>query len=129
MLVWGHNINSTTNRREANMWMNRHDIEMAEYHFAGGETPNLYAGARALHALMDWTDDNSDGWPYWRQPSSAAKRLMDLLSAHTYAAYTGDYQGTGNPLHDVTEGDVKRALTPVRAFLTRQSVDAEAVLA
>lgn len=112
------------------MWMNEHEVEQAADLFGecSIEVPNLYAGARVLYALMRWTNDNSDGWPYWQKPAKAADSLMDLLQAHTYAAQFGHYQGSANLLRDVTTEELTKALSPVKAFLTRQGIDHAAVL-
>lgn len=103
------------------MWMNEYDVEAAVRDFDPAEVPNLAAGAQALAALVEWTNSNSDGWPYWPKPAQAAKRLMDLLSEHTYAARFGYYQGTAERLHDVTSAELTAALRPVRTFMSKHS--------
>jgi hypothetical protein len=113
------------------MWMNEHEVEEAVDLFdsARSATPNLAAGASVLDALVAWTNDGrSDGWPYWRAPARAAKALMELLGAHTYAARFGYYQGTAKTLEDVSAADLNRALRPVKSFLTKQGVDWNAEL-
>lgn len=94
------------------MWMNEYDIADAVRRLDTDETPNLAAGARALDSLMNWANDNSDGWCYWPKPSRAAKSLMEMLSA----ADRFDPE-------DVTAADLTKALRPVKAFLTRQKAD------
>jgi hypothetical protein len=112
------------------MWMNEHEVEEAAdlYGEQAHEVPNLYAGARVLYALMRWTNDNSDGWPYWNKPSKAADKLQTLLHENLYAARFGNYQGTARPLQDVSAVTLAAAITPVKAFLTRQGIDHGAVL-
>jgi hypothetical protein len=106
------------------MWMNEYEVEEAANRFGAqaDETPNLYAGARVLYALMRWTNDNSDGWPYWQKPGKAAKNLMDALHMATQAYYRGTLVG------DMTDEQLAKALTPIKAFLTRQGVDHGTVL-
>lgn len=95
-------------------WMNRYEIEEALRWTEEGT--NAEAGARTLYRLMRWTDSHSDGWPYWQKPSRAAKRLMELLqSVKNQARRDGIYD-------DITEADLKKAYTPIKAFLTREGV-------
>jgi len=101
------------------MWMNEYDVMQAQYLFDPAVVPNLAQGAYVLHNLMDWTNDNSDGWPYWNKPSRAADRLMTMLQDHSYAAQFG-HDRQGNPLTDVSAADLTKALAPIKAFLTRQ---------
>lgn len=94
------------------LFFNEYDVQDAVIRYAtDSTTPNLGTAALALQSLVDWTNSNSDGWAYWPKPCRAAKSLQQLLqSADRY-----------NP-QDVTAAEVKKALTPVRAFLTRQGV-------
>lgn len=95
------------------LFMNEYDVQDAVIRFAtDSSTPNLGTVALALDRLVSWTNSNSDGWAYWPKPCRAAKSLQQLLqSADRY-----DPQ-------DVTEAEVRRALAPVRAFLTRQGAE------
>lgn len=94
------------------MWMNQWEVEEALIKFNRGDTPNLGRGAFILARLMIWTNRNSDGWPYWQKPSRAASSLMDLL--HSVDRF--------DPV-DVTEAQLKKVFSPIKAFLTRQGVD------
>lgn len=94
------------------MFMNEWDIGNAIAQFDQQETPNLARGAQTLLALMNWTNENSDGWPYWPKPARAATRLMTLLQA----ADRFDPQ-------DVTAAEMNAALRPVKVFLTRQNAN------
>lgn len=89
-------------------WMNEYEIEEAVRRFDPEETPNLAAGAATLYCLMQWTNRNSDGWPYWQPPARAASKLMDLLSN----ADRFDPQ-------DITDADLATALRPIKAFRTK----------
>jgi hypothetical protein len=101
------------------MWMNEYDIEDALTRFTD-ETPNLKRGAQILDTLKEWTNANSDGWPYWKKPSNAARKLMDLVgAARGSSPYT---------IADITEAELKAALTPIKSFLTRQEVNHAEIL-
>ena len=93
------------------LFMNDWEIENALRRFNSDQTPNLAAGARALAALADWTNRNSDGWAYWPKPCRAAKSLQTLLQS----------VDRFDPA-DVSAADLNKALRPIKAFLTRQGV-------
>lgn len=92
------------------MWMNEYDIEEALNRTPEGT--NLERGARVLYCLKNWTNENSDGWPYWKKPSNAAKKLMDILDTASRNRYA----------EDCSEAELKAAFTPIKSFLTRQEV-------
>lgn len=98
------------------LFMNEHDVEGALRLFNDVDTPNLYRAAESLALLVDWTNSHSDGWAYWPKPCRAAKGLQQLLQDGITAYRRGAEQ-------DCTEADLKKALVPVRAFLTRQGAD------
>jgi len=102
------------------LFMNEWDIEDAQRRFYPDETPNLAAAAQILAVLAAWTNANSDGWAYWPKPVRAAKRLMELLQAGE-ARNRNRYD---EPV-DATDAELATALTPVKAFLTRQGVEYE----
>lgn len=104
------------------MWMNEYEITDIQSRVDEDEFPNLANAAHILAALVDWTNSNSDGWPYWKKPSQAANRLMDLLHERDYAIQFG-YHRDGSPLTDLTDEELAKALRPIKAFLTRQRVD------
>lgn len=97
-------------------WMNEYEIEDALRFTAINELPTLRRGAEVLSRLKDWTNQNSDGWPYWQAPAKAANKLMILLTD----ARTHYYRGGGDG--DITEAELRKALTPIKSFLTRQNV-------
>lgn len=99
------------------MWMNRYEIERAVVHFA--RDPVLGPAARFLRAFQEEVDKISDGWPYWSPPSKAASRLMALLNAHLFAGM-GGYPN----LPAASAADVRRCLTPIKAFMTRRGTAA-----
>ncbi|HEX6685542.1 MAG TPA: hypothetical protein VF062_22395 [Candidatus Limnocylindrales bacterium] len=99
-------------------FMNDWDIARAYERYT--DHPVLGPATRTLANLRDWTDANSDGWAYWPKPIRAAAKLQALI--------TGD--GTYAALHDLsraTPAAYRQALTPIKAFRTRQGADFEIV--
>lgn len=95
------------------MWMNEYNIDDAARRVAhDDEHPNLRTAVGVLDRLVQWTNANSDGWPYWKAPSKAAAKLMDLISIRTF----GPYPSSG----DIPDDRLKAALTPIKSFLTKQ---------
>ena len=111
------------------MWMNESEVQETLYLTMEQveDVPNMCAGARVLHALMEWTNENSDGWPYWTKPSKAADSLMVMFHDRSYALRFG-HDRKGQPLTDITEEELVRLLRPIKAFLTRNKVDFNADL-
>src|SRR5688500_11292110 len=99
------------------MWMNEHDVNDALRHYAQrDDAPNYTRAAHILAALVDWTNDHSDGWPYWGKPSRAASKLTDAL--HGWRRRHIDGVET-----DLTADELAAIVKPVKAFLTRQIND------
>ena len=92
------------------MFLNEFDADHAVSRYCGH--PILGPATSTLAELIDWTNENSDGWAYWPKPSRAARKLQELI-------------GTGREYYDdpsrasVTADDLKRAYTPIRAFATK----------
>ena len=100
-------------------FMNDHDIESAIRRFTVATKPNRLGVALMLKHLAEWTDANSDGWPYWSKPARAADKAMALVESRTWA------ENKAQEETDATDAEVKAAMTPVKAFLTRQGVSPE----
>lgn len=98
------------------LWMNEYDVEDAMRQFAGDEV--MGPATMTLYHLMDWTNHNSDGWPYWQKPSRAAASLMTLITGEQNRVRRRDPRDPQGP----TAADVRKAYTPIKAFLTRQGV-------
>lgn len=97
------------------MWMNEDEIEQAARRYR--DHPVLGPATRTLAALVEWTNANSDGWPYWRKPAQAAARLMELIEqGQRHDREAGRHPRTP----DVTMAAYRAALRPVKAFRTRQ---------
>lgn len=97
------------------MFLNEFEVHHYRHTFTDRQ-PNLQRGALALSRLMWWANDNSDGWASWPKPARSAKKLQTLLYGKD--AYSPD----------VTDAELKAALSPVKAFLTRHGVSHEEVL-
>lgn len=103
------------------MWMNRYEITEA-LGLDAEDFPVALKAARILDRLRHWADSNSDGWHSWPKPGKAADRLMVELKAAMESRYRHPYDA------DITEADLRRALTPIKSFLTKQGVDHSLIL-
>lgn len=107
-------------------FMNEYDIETALYRFHGPATPNRAKIAGVIDRLADWTNSHSDGWHSWPKPARAAAKAMALVDPVTGA----DVEHFTRV--DATDAEVRAAITPIKAFLTRQNVpqaDRDVILA
>lgn len=101
-------------------FMNEYDVESLMITTSPGETPVLRQAVQTLANLVEWTNSHSDGWAYWPKPARSAARLMELVEGATQ---------TYGDVKDVDPKVLKAALSPVKAFLTRQGVAHSEVLA
>jgi hypothetical protein len=107
------------------MWMNGADIEILHQNINQHTCPNVRKAVRLLYALMEATNNQSDGWHSWPKPGRAANKLMDLIRT------------TGNiwyALHGtISDADLKKAITPIRRLATTEAhqfkFDVDAALA
>jgi len=100
------------------MFLNEYEIERAVEHNA--DHPVLSAASRTLANLAEWTNQNSDGWPYWSKPLHAAVRLMTMIGRNLDGMCPwGD--------DDALDAEYRKALVPIRAFRTRQGASFEIV--
>lgn len=97
--------------------MNEYEVEELQRMFSEEDTPRLHEAARALARLVNWTNQHSDGWMYWRKPSQAAAKLQDRLRLAQDA-----YRRRG-AVDDITKDEWSRLFRPVRQFLGDQKVD------
>lgn len=102
------------------MWMNEYEIADAAVQFRHSD-PVIEAATLTLVNLVNWTNRNSDGWPYWRKPVVAAIKLMDLIQEAQKVRPSSDLE----VLNFKTA--YKRALVPLKAFRTRHGADFEIV--
>jgi hypothetical protein len=100
--------------------MNGWEIEEGVRDYGQRQDP-LGEAVRALQSLMVYTDTHSDGWQYFRKPANAAAGLTGLVGRqrdrdrYRYERRAGESEPA-----EVTAADVRKALTPVKAFRTRQ---------
>lgn len=100
-------------------WMNEHEIDHARRAFDKDDRPNLHKAAEALGRLKDWTNSNSDGWPFWKLPAKAAAGLMaEVDAARIY----------GRPGVDMTDARLEQLLRSVEKFLISRDVTPADVL-
>lgn len=73
--------------------------------------------AQYIARYVDIINDNSDGWAYWSACHGPAEKLLSVLDRAT----GGGFRAPGDP---VTAEELKKALTPMKAFLTRRKLPA-----
>jgi hypothetical protein len=100
--------------------MNEFEVENAARRVDATETPVLADAIGVLERLVEWTNRNSDGWPYWTKPANAASRLQDLIQ--------GAQGKPWDSAADITPDQLRKALSPIKAFFTRQKMDGSFVL-
>ena len=96
---------------------NRWDVDDLVEFTDDGSTPNAHRLALTLRNLRDWADDNSDGWSSWPKPSRAASTIVERLEN-----LRADFR-RGGFIVDLDDATTTKALTPVKAFLTRQGIE------
>lgn len=94
-------------------FMNEMDIQDAVDRFRND--PVLGPATRFLNNFKNEVNAHSDGWPYWSQPVRAAAKLIELVEGHRWAGM-GAYPVLPKP----TAADVRKALIPIKAFMTRR---------
>lgn len=99
-------------------YMNQWDVEEARIRHAAH--PVLGPATATLVNLVTWTNQNSDGWAYWPKPTRAAAKLMELIDPCDPQIRRWE---TERP--DATPARLKAALTPIKAFRTRQGARLE----
>lgn len=95
-------------------YMNDYDLESARRRFIGESMPNRLALTMVVDNLRVWADDHSDGWAFWRKPARAASSAMALIDSHTFRERS-----------DVSDAEMRAAVRPIKAFLTRERVSAD----
>jgi hypothetical protein len=95
-------------------FMNDYDIEHAFNRFDESVTPNRFALIKVVSRLADWANRNSDGWHSWPKPCRAASVAMSHIESRT------SRENNEQEDVDISDAERVRALTPIKAFLTRQ---------
>ena len=101
--------------KTAILYMNDYDIQMAQQIL--GSDPVLGPAVRFLDEFRNEVNEHSDGWAYWSAPLKAAAALMTLIQAGVNARREGK-------AHGVTVENLKRAMAPIKAFMTRRGLAA-----
>jgi len=101
------------------LYLNTHEIATYAVNSDPERLPNLHRAADTLANLAQWADENSDGWAYWPKPCRAAASLQRLLIRPEHNGYDAV---------DCDAATLAAALRPVKAFLTRQGVDHDAII-
>lgn len=99
--------------------MNEYDIESARRRFTRAACPNRLALVMVVEHLATWTNENSDGWPYWSKPRNAARAAIRHIESRTWA------ENEAQERNDITDAEMLAAVRPIKAFLTRQHVSAD----
>jgi hypothetical protein len=68
-------------------YMNDFDIDRAARRY--GDHPVLGPAVETLTNLVEWTNENSDGWAYWPKPCRSAAKLMELIEGNGRASEYG----------------------------------------
>lgn len=105
------------------MWLNEYEVEDSVRRAINADMPNTETAARRLRNLMDYVNANSDGWPYWRKPQAASKKLSTAIHLRLWAGWDKRIK------EDMTPEELKAALTPIKAFLTREGADWKEIFA
>lgn len=92
-------------------FFNEYEVSDAVVLYEDHET--LGPATQTLQNLVDWTNANSDGWPYWSKPARAASQLVELLHGD------GTWSARESIDDRATVDAVRKALRPIRAFRTR----------
>lgn len=99
------------------MMLNESEIQDLQRMFSKEDTPRLYEASRALARLVNWTNQCSDGWPFWRKPSQASINLQDRLRL------AEDARRRRGAVDDITKDEWSRLFRPIRQFLGDQKVE------
>ena len=104
------------------MFMNEYDIEDAREDFSNDP---VYGPATAtLYNLMNWTNNNSDGWAYWKKPLQAARGLMEFIEGEKGRRRNWRAE---DPNEREVRAAYKKSLSAIKAFKTRQGAKFEIV--
>ncbi|AMM44250.1 hypothetical protein BJD78_gp80 [Arthrobacter phage KellEzio] len=98
------------------LFMNSDEIDDLQDYFRGPEIPeNVRKAAAALQRLKDWTNENSDGWAYWKAPLTAANTLMARLMEAESA------WRAGRPVPYMTDDELYQLMGPIQSLLAQHA--------
>lgn len=86
------------------LFMNESEIDDAVRKYR--DHPVLGKATQLLSKFRDLINSNSDGWPYWKAGSAAARQLMTMI---------------GSP-DTATEAQLKKAMVPIKSLCTRHKL-------
>lgn len=106
--------------------LNEWDVENGVHDAAihSNRMPVYQEAAVRLERFVNWVNQNSDGWPYWRPANRAAVKLQEVVNEQLQARY----RTSSTARDDSDPAALKRALTPIKSFLTGQGADWREVL-
>jgi hypothetical protein len=97
--------------------MNEHEINDAySLYSSEPDLPVIQAAVNTLYNLKEAVNANSDGWPHWRKPSNASRKLQEMVQRYRIPSQIDS---------DLDASEYKRALSPIKAFRTRTGLDFE----
>lgn len=91
--------------------MNQYDIELLAQN--SHACPNVQRAVGLLYRLMQYVNNNSDGWAYWSPPSKASAKLQALLKERCGNLW---YNTTGT----ITAAELRKAVSPIKRMATVQ---------
>lgn len=94
-------------------FMNDYDLYNARARFTRGNVPNRLALVLVVDNLREETNLVSDGWAYWSKPCRSAAKAIALIESTAYPEYERRER------EDITEAEMRAAVSPIKAFLTR----------
>lgn len=103
-------------------YMNDYDLDNAARRYDPNVVPNRAKLTKVISRLMEWTNQNSDGWAYWPKPVRAAARAMELIESTT------NPENERREREDASDAETASALRPIKSFLTRMGVDHSIIL-
>lgn len=103
-------------------YMNDYDLDGAARRYDPAVVPNRARLTEVVARLRDWTNGHSDGWAYWPKPVRAAAKAIALIDSTTTP------ENDRRAREDATAAETVAALSPIKAFLTRQGVEHSTIL-
>ena len=100
-------------------FMNEYDRTGAIHRFTRASKPNRLALALVVDNLATWADNHSDGWATWPKPARAASAAVKFIESTT------SVNNQMQERYDITDAEMRLAVRPIKAFLTRHKVPAD----
>ena len=101
------------------LYMNDSDVHYATQRIAQirdeASRTVLTKAVTLLTDLIELANSVSDGWAYWKAPCKSAKKLQELIQA----GLPSNQNNFTAPA--TTEAQLKKAVSPIKAFMTREA--------